>query len=239
MSPRSWASDSIWTMPNSLKRWCAASIHHHSGRQGRRDRRQVLQIHLPGHTENEPGRPFQHLEKRNFERGNFVFRLSWPLWRRRNAPLAWYCAMPALAGNLPRYRSARRGNNLCRVQHAGAHQNGMWVVGVAKAGIEQSGALLGQGGIVAPMGEIVAMYSTDGDELVTALCGLDRCSEIRDNVFNLNQHREPDTYKLICQIRPASDTVKAGFSNHHARRGVKKTWFSWPLLRLNLVFSPF
>ena len=30
-------------------------------------------VHLPGHAENEPERPFQHLEKRYFEPGNLGF----------------------------------------------------------------------------------------------------------------------------------------------------------------------
>src|ERR1700730_1866306 len=34
-------------------------------------------IHLPGHAEHEPWRPFQHLEKRYFEVGD----LSWGVWR--------------------------------------------------------------------------------------------------------------------------------------------------------------
>src|SRR5262249_40688086 len=34
-------------------------------------------IHLPGHAEQEPQRPFQHLEKRYFEVGN----LGWGVWR--------------------------------------------------------------------------------------------------------------------------------------------------------------
>ena len=32
-------------------------------------------IHLPGHTENEPWRAFQHLEKRYFEKGNLGFQV--------------------------------------------------------------------------------------------------------------------------------------------------------------------
>src|SRR5258705_5337007 len=34
-------------------------------------------IHLPGHAEHEPARPFQHLEKRYFEVGD----LGWGVWR--------------------------------------------------------------------------------------------------------------------------------------------------------------
>ena len=34
-------------------------------------------VHLPGHAENEPWRPFQHLEKRYFDVGD----LGFPVWR--------------------------------------------------------------------------------------------------------------------------------------------------------------
>jgi predicted amidohydrolase len=33
-------------------------------------------VHLPGHAENEPWRPFQHLEKRYFETGNLGFPVT-------------------------------------------------------------------------------------------------------------------------------------------------------------------
>ena len=33
-------------------------------------------VHLPGHTEHEPWRPFQHLEKRYFEPGDTFFALA-------------------------------------------------------------------------------------------------------------------------------------------------------------------
>jgi len=51
---------------------------------------------------------------------------------------------------------------------AGAYQNGTWVVGVAKCGKEEGCDMIGQSAIIAPSGEIVALASTLGDELVTA-----------------------------------------------------------------------
>ena len=190
-------------------------------------------IHLPGHTENEPWRPFQHLEKRYFERGNFGFpafnaalgekegTFGMALCNDRRWPETYRVLglqgveMTFIGYNTPVHYSPVPSHNHLQAFHnhlslqAGAYQNGMWVVGVAKAGIEEGSALLGQSCIVAPTGEIVAMCSTDHDELATALCDLDRCSEIRDNVFNFNQHREPDMYKLICETKPGPDTVKA------------------------------
>ncbi|MFD2856925.1 nitrilase-related carbon-nitrogen hydrolase [Seohaeicola zhoushanensis] len=80
---------------------------------------------------------------------------------------------------------------------AGAYANGLWVVGVAKAGREEDCDLLGQSCIIAPTGEIVAMASTIGDELITADCDLDRTQEIRDHIFNFEKHRRPDMYPML------------------------------------------
>lgn len=84
----------------------------------------------------------------------------------------------------------------------------MWVVGVAEAGLEEGSPFARASCIVAPTGETVAMCSTTRDELATASCDLDRCAEIRDNVFNFAQHRQPDTYKLISETKPGPETVK-------------------------------
>jgi N-carbamoyl-D-amino-acid hydrolase len=91
------------------------------------------------------------------------------------------------------------------VMQAGAYQNGIWVIGVAKAGREEGCDLIGQSCIIAPTGEIVAMCSTLGDELVTSVCDFDRCREIRDNVFNFQLHRRPEMYPLLSFVVPKSD----------------------------------
>ena len=39
---------------------------------------------------------------------------------------------------------------------SGAYQNGMWVVGVAKGGVEEGVEGLGESQIIAPSGEVVA-----------------------------------------------------------------------------------
>jgi predicted amidohydrolase len=87
------------------------------------------------------------------------------------------------------------------VMQAGAYQNGTWVVGVAKAGKEEGCDLIGQSCIVAPTGEIVAMAATLGDELIVADCDLDRCAELKRNVFDLALHREPQHYGAITAPR--------------------------------------
>ncbi len=80
---------------------------------------------------------------------------------------------------------------------AGAYQNGAYVVGVAKAGVEEGCMLLGQSCIIAPTGEIIAQTSTLGDELIVATVDLDLCQDIKKNVFDFDLHRQPQHYGII------------------------------------------
>ncbi len=82
---------------------------------------------------------------------------------------------------------------------AGAYQNGTWVVGVAKCGVEEGCLLIGQSCIIAPTGEIAAMCTTLEDEVVTAEVDLDRCRDLRENMFNFKLHRQPQHYGLITE----------------------------------------
>jgi len=77
---------------------------------------------------------------------------------------------------------------------AGAYQNGLWAISVAKAGREEGCELIGGSTIVAPTGEILVRAATMGDEVITAQIDLDRCAEIRRNVFDFSQHRRPEEY---------------------------------------------
>ncbi len=174
-------------------------------------------IHLPGHTSHEPWRAFQHLEKRYFEPGMEPFSVAEAFggkigqaicndrrWPETYRELALRDAEMVLIGyNTPvHYPLAPEHDHLqCFHNHlslqAGAYQNGMWVVGVAKAGKEEGCDLIGQSCIVAPTGEIVAMAGTLGDELVVHDCDLDRCTEIRANIFSFRQHRRPEIYTAL------------------------------------------
>ena len=72
-------------------------------------------VHLPGHEEHEPWRPFQHLEKRYFELGN----LGFPVYRRlRRHHRHVHLQRPALARDLPRDGPAGRRAGAARLQHA-------------------------------------------------------------------------------------------------------------------------
>ena len=174
-------------------------------------------VHLPGHYDNEPWRPFQHLEKRYFEPGETFFdpaemlggKIGMAICNDRRWPEVYREAtlrgaeMLVLGYNTPvHYPPAPEHDHLQDFHNhlsmqAGAYQNGMWVVGVAKAGREEGCDLIGQSCIIAPTGEIVAVCETLGDELVTYACDLDRCSELRDNVFNFSLHRRPEMYPLL------------------------------------------
>ena len=174
-------------------------------------------VHLPGHAEHEPWRPFQHLEKRYFDVGD----LGFPVWRALDGMLGmcicndrrWpetYRVM-ALQGvemillgyntpahNPPAPEQDALGpfhNHL--VMQAGAYQNATWVVGVAKCGREEGCDLIGQSAIIAPSGEIVAQAATLGDELITARCDLDLTRSYKDTIFNFARHRRPEHYRLI------------------------------------------
>lgn len=174
-------------------------------------------IHLPGHPENEPWRAFQHLEKRYFEPGEEPFGTSDLLggrfamaicndrrWPETYREVALRGAEVLLLGyNTPLHYPLAPEHDHLQAFHnhlclqSGAYQNGLWVVGVAKAGREEGCDLLGQSCIVAPTGEIVAQASTLGDELVSADCDLDRCAEIRANIFNFALHRRPEMYTAL------------------------------------------
>lgn len=174
-------------------------------------------VHLPGHFDHEPSRPFQHLEKRYFEKGDLGFPVfdafggklgicicndrRWPeTWRMLGLQGAELIVLgyntPAHYPPAPEHDHLQYFHNALSLQ-AGAYQNGAWAVGVAKAGREEGCDLIGGSLIVAPTGEIVAQASRVGDEVITAQVELDRCSEIRRNIFNFRLHRQPSEYGLL------------------------------------------
>ena len=174
-------------------------------------------IHLPGHNDHEPWRAFQHLEKRYFEHGDLGFgvfdefegRIGMCLCNDRRWPETFRvmglkgAEMVTLGYNTPvHYPPAQQHDHLqCFHNHlvmqAAAYQNGIWVVGVAKAGKEEDCELIGQSCIISPTGEITAQCTTLEDELIVAKCDLDRCQEIQRNIFNFKLHRRPHDYQLI------------------------------------------
>jgi len=174
-------------------------------------------IHLPGHAEYLPGKPYQHLEKRYFEVGDLGFKV----WRAFDGVIGMCICndrrwpetfrvlglqgveMVVLGYNTPDSNIYHQEpvhfkmfHHLLTIQ-AGAYQNGTWVVATAKAGFEDGHGLIGGTAIVAPTGEIVAKAASDDDEVVTYDCDLDLGKDIKENIFNFEQHRRIEHYGLI------------------------------------------
>ena len=85
------------------------------------------------------------------------------------------------------------------VMSAGAYQNGAFVVGVAKGGIEEGVDSLAESSIFAPSGELLAKAATNGDEVIVAECDLDwsaqytaRCSTSPSTVAPSSTARSPN-----------------------------------------------
>ncbi|MFZ4530851.1 MAG: nitrilase-related carbon-nitrogen hydrolase, partial [Alsobacter sp.] len=86
---------------------------------------------------------------------------------------------------------------------AGAYQNGSFVVGVAKCGVEEGCEMIGNSSIVAPTGEVIAQAITQDDELVLARCDLDATRSYKTTTFNFARHREPEHYRMIVERKGA------------------------------------
>jgi N-carbamoyl-D-amino-acid hydrolase len=174
--------------------------------------------HLPGHSEFDSERAFQHLEKRYFEPGDTGF----PVWRNmggifgmaicndRRWPETYRVMglqgveMVVLGYNTPSVNSQqsdegpekRLFHNRLSVQ-SGAYQNATWVVAVAKAGVEDGFPLIGGSLIVDPNGEIVAEAGTEDDELLVYPCDLDATVFGKTTIFDFARHRRIEHYGLI------------------------------------------
>jgi predicted amidohydrolase len=174
-------------------------------------------VHIPGHEEHEPWRPFQHLERRYFEEspdGFGVWRafdglVGMMICNDRRWPESY--RVMGLAGvelvlcgyNTPLHyapdasQDVLQGFHNALVMQSGAYQNGTWVVGVAKGGIEEGVDSLAQSCIIAPSGQVVAQALTNGDEVVTAVCDLDWCRRYKNTLFDFDRYRRPEVYTPI------------------------------------------
>jgi predicted amidohydrolase len=184
-------------------------------------------IHLPGYYDRRPGAPFENLEKRYFEVGN----LGFPVWHAFGGRVGmmicndrrWpesYRVMglqgvelivlgyntPVHSPAMPETDDLSNFHNHLSMQ-SGAYQNGTWVVGAAKAGIEEGVDQIGQSCIIAPSGERVVQCVTLGDELQVARCDLDLCTSYKTNTFNFAMHRRPEHYRMIVERTGAGDVM--------------------------------
>lgn len=180
-------------------------------------------VHIPGHDQDEPWRPFQHAERHYFEPGPDGF----PVWRAfdgivgmaicndRRWPETYRvmglqgAELILIGYNTPLYYAPDIQQNPLQAFHnhlvmqSGAYQNGAWVVGVAKGGVEEGVESLAHTVIIAPSGQIVAQCITNGDELAVAEIDLDYTKFYKETVFNFDLYRVPQHYRLISEQRGA------------------------------------
>lgn len=185
-------------------------------------------VHVPGHEGYEPDRPFQHAERHYFEPGS-----EFGAWRAfggvvgmatcndRRWPETYRVLglqgveLILIGYNTPLHYVPDPQQNPLQAFHnhlvmqAGAYQNGAWVVGVAKGGVEEGVESLAQSVIIAPSGQIVAQAVTTGDELIVARIDLDYCDFYKKTLFDFDRYRVPEAYRLITERRgaiPPSET---------------------------------
>lgn len=176
-------------------------------------------IHLPGRPEPDDDFEEQALEKRYFEIGNLGFPTLRAFggvmgvcvcndrrWAESYRVLALNGAELIFIGyNTPtKPYWATHDSPLSEFHNhlsmqAGAYQNSTWVIGVAKAGIEDGSGLIGGTCIIAPTGEIVAQCTTRSDELITAKCDLELAREWKENLLNFAENRSIENYKPITE----------------------------------------
>lgn len=178
-------------------------------------------VHIPGHETNEPERPFQHAERYYFKPSDEGFGV-WPAFGGRIGMMIcndrrWpesYRVMGLkgvemiLCGyNTPLHyvpdpsQDRLQSFHNALVMQSGAYQNGTFVIGVAKGGLEEGVDGLADSCIIAPSGEILAKASTNSDELIVAKCDLDWCNNYKNTLFNFDRYRRPEMYGPITSQR--------------------------------------
>jgi hypothetical protein len=178
-------------------------------------------VHIPGHEQHEPDRPFQHAERYYFTPSNEGFkvwsafngRIGMMICNDRRWPESYRVMglqgveMILCGYNTPLHyvpdpsQDVLQGFHNALVMQSGAYQNGTFVVGVAKGGVEEGVDGLADSSIIAPSGEILAKTKTNGDEVVTAVCDLDWCNNYKNTLFNFDRYRRPEVYGRITSQR--------------------------------------
>jgi predicted amidohydrolase len=87
-------------------------------------------------------------------------------------------------------------NELC--MRAGAYANLCFVVGAAKAGVEDGVELIGGSCVISPLGQVLAKAATTGDELVATRLDLDQMAPVRKR-WNFLGRRQPQHYGRLLQ----------------------------------------
>ena len=175
-------------------------------------------VHLPGNPVYDPSLKLQHLEPWYFEDGD----LGFPVFRAFGAKAGMLICndrrwpepyrvlglqgvelvclgynSPAQLPDNPEQNALRTFHHLVPMQ-AAAYQNGTWIVAAAKAGREGGCDMMGASCVIAPSGEVVAIGTTLGDELVPCRADLAMCDAYK-RFFNFEQYRRPECYRLIVE----------------------------------------
>jgi len=87
-------------------------------------------------------------------------------------------------------------NELCL--RSGAYANLCFVVGVAKAGVEDGVELIAGSAIINPLGQVIAKAATTGDELIVSRIDLDQAHPVRKR-WNFLGRRQPQHYGPLLQ----------------------------------------
>ncbi len=178
-------------------------------------------VHIPGHEEHEPDRPFQHAERYYLEPSPDGFgvweafggRVGMMICNDRRWPESYRemglqgVELILCGYNTPLHyapdpsQDPLQGFHNSLVMQSGAYQNGTFVVGVAKGGVEEGVPSLCESRIIAPSGEVLAAAETDGDELIAADCDLDWCRQYTGTLFDFDRYRRPEVYTRITSQR--------------------------------------
>jgi N-carbamoyl-D-amino-acid hydrolase len=165
-------------------------------------------IHLPGRP--SPDGFAQVYEVRYFETGDTGYRvfptckarIGIAICQDRRYPESYRClglqgADIVLIGyNTPLAPLALDQNEL--VLRAGAYENSMFVVGIAKAGVEDGLELIGGSCVIGPLGQVLARTATTGDELIAARIDLDWMTPARKR-WDFFGRRHPQYYGQITE----------------------------------------
>lgn len=178
-------------------------------------------VHIPGHEHHEPDRLFQHAERYYFSPSDEGFgvwrafggRIGMMICNDRRWPESYRVMglqgveMILCGYNTPMHyvpdptQDALQSFHNGLVMQSGAYQNGTFVVGVAKGGVEEGVDLLADSSIIAPSGEILAKTRTNSDEVITAVCDLDWCNNYKNTLFDFDKYRRPEVYGRITDQR--------------------------------------
>jgi len=184
-------------------------------------------VHIPGHEEHEPDRPFQHAERYYFEPSPDGFgvwdafggRVGMMICNDRRWPESYRemglqgVELILCGYNTPLHyapdpsQDPLQGFHNSLVMQSGAYQNGTFVVGVAKGGVEEGVPSLCDSRIIAPSGEVLAAAQTQGDELIVADCDLDWCQQYTGTLFDFDRYRRPEVYTHLTTQRGVKQVV--------------------------------